>query len=331
MSKKYHDIVLDETLNDNAVADEVYATTQDEDLLKTSSEEVSPLYVPADLNSLAAKGYYFEDSSDIVFSSLDLFYKRAKISDSIDLGVDSGLFFIEQRNINRYEGNRYGASLFYENFSFRLGLNKYDDFSEIVPTIQYQDKYYEHNYLLEYTRQNALFYTYSLCSYEQRITADHFSVSDFINFGDDTDLWGNIEVNSFSNSNTEITAQFDWRLYYDRLFSPHFSYHTALEGWYTKNTSTNACYYSPSFTDTTILRIDPQYIFSKYFGVRAKLGVGHSFKEQTQPYKYGLKLFGNPTETLSYSVGCQNSNAVRLSYGPTYNYTECELNLGYKW
>jgi len=283
------------------------------------------------LNSLLSKAYYFEDSDGFILKSLDLFYKRVKVTENISVGVDAGIFMFENRDIVEYSGVRYGATLFYGGFSLRLGMNDFEDFSEFVPTLIYQGTYQNHGYTLEYTRQNAIFYAYSIRAYEERIVADHFSLSDYVSFSDNRDLWANITVNMFSNDDREITGQFDWRFFHDTVWSPNFTYHLAIEGWYTTHSKQHNIFYSPAFSDATILRVDPQYIFSRAFGVRARFGVGHSFSDETQPYKYGLWVFGEPANNLSYTAGCLHSNAARLSYGPNYNYMECEANLGYSW
>lgn len=165
-----------------------------------------------------AKAYYFEDSDGIVFKSLDLLYKRDQLIEDLDFGVDLGLFALEQKNVKnnqnvkKYNGIRYGVSLYYNHFSLRLGMNDYDDFSEFVPTIKYENRYENHSYALEYTHQNALFYTYSLAAYEKKITAEHFSVTDYISFENSANLWANLQFNAFSNGDFETTGQYDWRL-----------------------------------------------------------------------------------------------------------------------
>jgi len=282
------------------------------------------------LNYLEGNAYIFEDSDDITFQSLDLLYKRSKVTQDISLGVDVGIFSIAQYE-KKYSGIRYGGTLFYDNFSVRLGMNDFDDFSEFVPTLMYQDKYKRHSYTLEYTRQNALFYTYSLTPYEKKIVANHFSVSDYIVFNNQTDLWANIELNVFTNSDTEVTGQFDWVFFKDTLWTPKFTYSIALEGWYTSHSKQHGDFYSPNFADSTMLRFNPQYIFSKYIGIRAKIGLGYSVSDETIPYKYGAWIFGNPINNLHYELGCLESNAARLAIGGNYHYTECKANIGYAW
>jgi len=310
--------------------DTIYGSSTSINMLNASQVSHQSVQTAKNLNYLLGNAYIFEDSDDITFKSIDLLYKRSGITDNIALSADIGLFSISQYE-KKYSGMRYGATLYYNNFSLRLGMNDYDDFSEFTPTLMYSNIYRDHSYNLEYTRQNALFYTYSLVPYEKRIVADHFSASDFIVFENKTDIWLNAEVNLYSNDDTEVTAQFDWIFHRDTAFTPKFTYAYALEGWYTSHTKQHSDFYSPSFADSTLLRFDPQYIFSKYIGVKGKIGLGYSVMDQVTPYKYGVWLFGEPINNLSYEIGCLESNAARLSYGDNYHYQECKASLGYTW
>ena len=307
-----------------------YVSTMPVSMLNKSQISPEAAASVSSLNYLQGDAYIFEDSDDITFKSLDLFYKRSQVTDHIALGVDSGLFSISQYEKN-YSGIRYGGTIFYDNFSLRLGMNDYDDFSEVVPTLKYQDSYKRHSYSLEYTRQNALFYTYSLVPYEKRIVANHFSISDYVSFEKQRSLWANLEVNLFSNSDTEVTGQFDYIFYKDTFLTPKFTYTLALEGWYTSHSKQHSDFYSPDFADSTLLRFNPQYIFSKYIAIRGKIGTGYSVVDETVPYKYGAWIFGNPMQNLEYEIGCVRSNAARLSYGGDYHYQECNAHLGYIW
>lgn len=284
----------------------------------------------ARLNYLQASAYIFTDSDDITFKSIDLFYKRSNITKNISLAADIGLFSISQ-NEKEYDGMRYGGTIYYDKFSLRLGINDYDDFTEFVPTLMYQNKYRKHSYSIEYTRQNALFYTYSLIPYEKRIVADHFSVSDYIVFNNKTDIWLNMQLNLFSNDDVEVTGQFDWVFYKNTFMTPKLTYSFALEGWYTSHTKEHNDFYSPTFTDSTMFRFNTQYLFSKYIGVRVKIGTGYSVMDENIPYKYGAWIFGNPIDSLEYEIGCLQSNAARLSIGGDYHYTECNAKVGYTW
>ena len=317
-------------INEDETFTRSHASAMSVQMLNKSQISPAVILSVSKVNYIQGDAYLFEDSDDITFKSLDLFYKRSKITDHISLAGDIGIFSISQYE-KKYSGSRYGATIYYDNLSLRLGMNDYDDFSEIVPTLKYQDRYKHHSYLLEYTRQNALFYTYSLTPYEKRIVADHFSASDYIVFENKTDLWANIEVNLFSNNDTEITGQFDWVFYKDTYWTPKFTYNLALEGWYTSHSREHNDFYSPSFADSTMLRFNPQYIFSKYIGIRVQVGTGYSVVDENIPYKDGVWLFGNPMKSLAYELGCLESNAARLAYGANYHYRECKANIGYSW
>ena len=338
MSKKpnrYKDIYIASGLKKDYLSDdEVFATAY----AKTQSvEKFNKSQIVAKNNTSKYKniagldGFVFQDSEDIDFRTLNLFYTRQNIYKNLAIGVDGGVFSIQKKGVAKYDGIAYGVSLLLEGFKLRVGINNFEDFSEVVPTLSYQNSYNGHNYALEYTHQNALFYTYSLCPYEQKIDVEHFNVSDYKSFKNNTDLWMSLDLNLFENSDTEVTAQYDWRFYHGSFFRQKFSYHTALEGWYTTHTNPNGCFYSPKFSDATLLRVDPVFRFSNQISLKGQFGVGYSFEENTVPYKYGAWAFGDILKDFSYNVGCLYSNISRLSSSGNYNYKECRLNMGYKW
>ena len=282
-------------------------------------------------NTLRGKGFYFEDSQDIRFSSVDLFYKRSSIRDGLDMSLDLGSFEIEKKALNRYTGIRYGATVFFNNWSFRLGTNVYDDFSEVVPTLRYENRYENHAYSIEFTRQNALFYTYSLSPYETRLSVNHLEVQDAVEFERNRSLWISLSIDAFDDGNTAVTPQFDYQFYYDTLIEPDLSYTLALEGWYTAHSTPNEDYYSPDFYDSTLIRIDPHYYFSKAIRLEMKAGLGYSIYNNAMHYKYGAWLMGEALEDLGYSLGCLKSNSARGSSSGDYDYLECKAELVYRW
>jgi len=282
-------------------------------------------------HNFSLKGYYFQDSEDTMFHTLDFFYIKNNITKNLSLGADSGYFAIEKKNYAKYSGTRYGISLLIPHFTFRLGINLIGNFTEFVPTLIYENSYKKHSYSLEYTHQNALFYTLSLTPYEKRIKANHLSFSDYIAFTKNTDLWANLQIDYFSNDDTQYTAQYDWQLYYSRFYTQNLSYHIALEGWYTSHTKEHKDFYSPHFSDTTLLRIDPLYKISHTIDLKGKLGIGYSFADEAQAYKVGLSLFAHPKKNFSYDFGCLYSNATRVTSKTSYDYEECSINLGYLW
>jgi hypothetical protein len=330
---RYKDIVLPNLkknyITQAEVLNEIYAEVNSiEAYLARPIMGAYPKHVP---KSMLAKGYYFEDSDDIIFASYDLVFERVSLSKKIDFGMDAGQFYIQEQNNKRINGWRYGASLYYKHFVFRIGQNYYDDFSEVVPSLAYVNSYKNHSYQFKFIQQNAVFYTYRPSVIDARIKANHFEFSDYVTFRDKTSLWMNLEVNDYSNNDTEVTVQYDWRFYYHKIAHTKFSYDLALEGWYTTHSRETNLYYSPHFADSTLIRFDPEYIFSKSFGLRGIFGIGYSFSDENTPYKYGMSIFGNPNDTLSYELGCLYNNSVRGLNTATYNYLECDFSLGYSW
>ena len=334
---KYHDLYLAPGLHKNykkqiVALDQIYAKANNVNILKKNILASRLQVGHTKANYFAAKGYHFEDSDGIIFNSADLFYKRFRVAGNIDIGIDTGVFSIEKKGISKHNGFRYGISLSYSYFTFRLGKNDFNDFSEIAPTIQYNNNYKNHSYTLEYTRQNGLFYTYSLCTYKERIKTDHFSISDYISLQDHSNVWANVTANNYSNGDLGLIGQFDWRFYYKTIMDKKLTYNFAIDGYYTTHTKQNNCFYSPHFDDGTFLRINPDYRVNKYLSVLGMLGAGYSFHAKQILYKYGFWLHGNPLKNLSYKLGCIKSNSARSgSSGGGYHYRECKAELEYRW
>ena len=276
--------------------------------------------------------YHYHDSDDFSLDTIDLFYTRLHITEDIDWGVDGGLIRVAQKGLS-HEGYRIGSTLHYDDFSFRLGINRFDDFTEWVPTLRYSFFYGLHRLNLEYTRQNALFYTYNMTPYDKRITADHLELSDYITFENRSTLWASLGFNRFSNGDFEITPQFDWIFYNPEPTEKKFHWDLALEGWYTAHSKPDhGDFYSPDFADSTLLRLDADYALTPFLKILGSVGAGYSFSDESTPYKYGLWFKGDSADNLHYSIGCLESNAARIAAGASgYHYTECDASIGYLW
>ncbi|UCM99434.1 tetratricopeptide repeat protein [Sulfurimonas sp. SWIR-19] len=308
---------------------DIIAKSQTKDiLLKTL---IDPSFSPGSQNIARAEWFSFSDSEKVKFQSVDLFYERYFFKNNFGLGVDGGLFSIEQEGRNKYNGKRFGISALYKHFKIRLGMNIYDDFSEFVPLVEYKNKYKKHEYILQYTRQNALFYTYFLSAYEKQIFSDHFSLEDYLAMDNNTSLWAGLAADNYSNGDLAVTAQFEWNFLTGKFLTQKLRYRLYIDGYYTAHTKQQNDFYSPVFDDITMIRIDPEYRFSKYLGIRGSMGAGTSMSGNSIPYKYGVWLFGNPVENLSYIVGCLYNNSLRSAANTTYEFTECKANLGYSW
>lgn len=334
---KYHDITLAPGLHKDyktqkLTLNQIYAKANSVNILQKNILALRKQALPTKLNYFIAKGYHFKDSEGVIFNSADLFYKRFRVTNDIDLGVDTGVFSVEEEGVRKHNGIRYGVSFFYKHFSFRLGENNFDNFSEIVPTLQYENSYKNHSYTLKYTRQNGVFYTYRLSPYEDRIKADHFSLSDYVSLYDHTNIWANATANNYSNGDLEMIGQFDWRFYNGTLINNKLTYGFATDGYYTTHTKQHNSFYSPHFNDGTLLRIEPNYKVNKYLNIFGMSGAGYSFQAKQLLYKYGLWFQSDPLEKLSYRLGCTRSNSARSGLsGGGYYYRECRAELEYKW
>ena len=283
------------------------------------------------VNKATPRFYHFDDSDDFKLTTYDLAYTRSDITPRIGLGADIGGIETGDR-YEHHNGVRYGATLYVDNFAARVGINDIADVHEVVPTLQYFGHHKNHDYVLEYTRQNALFYAYSLAPLHKNMKADHFIASDNITFENGQNLWVSGAYNHYENGDHEFIPQFDWTLWQHRTEDTRTLFALDLEGWYTMHSKPdNGDFYSPNFDDATMLDASVNHRFSKELGVRANAGVGYSSQGRNAPYKYGLWLYGELMKELYYAIGCQNSNKLRISSQYDYRYLECEGSMGYQW
>ena len=283
-------------------------------------------------NRGGVRGYHYRDNDDFCLDSADLFYTRLRLGEEMDVGLDAGVIRVAQHAAS-HRGFRIGSTLRYGDLSFRLGMNRFKDFIESVPGVKYRFFYKQHHFTLQYTRQNALFYTYNLTPYDKRIRADHFALNDYAAFENGMSLWASLGFNRFDNGDVETVPQFDWIFYNPHITKQNFHWDLALEGWYTAHTKPHhGDFYSPSFADSTLVRLDADYIFSPLFKISAQVGAGHSFHDENNPYKYGIWLQGRRNDTLYYKLGCLQSNTARIGSLPGgYHYIECNADIGYLW
>jgi len=280
---------------------------------------------------LLQKGYYFSDSEDIVYASYDVFSSKVLLTHKLGLSFDTGYFHVKEQNNDMLRGYRYGLSLHYDKWTFRIGKNHYNNFSEFTPTLRYISSYKKHEYQIEYTHQNALFYVFRESAISKQIKADHLNISDFVSLANETSLWSSWEINRYSIEDVESTLQYDWKFLFNKTKNIDFSYDLALEGWYDMHSKGTDYFYSPKFADTTTLRLDANYKFSKYISTRLFAGLGYSFYDKYVPYKYGMQLFSNEVKNLSYNVNCLYSNSIHNVSSSSYNYIECNFSLRYTW
>ena len=336
--KRYHDIVLPSALDKDLNPEDVpFANVYAKPSSVTSAshflEVFQGIQEAVKLNAIQTSVYYFEDSDKFRRFLVDARFKRAQLYDNLDVGIDAGYFAFERIGVtNHSNGVRYGATLYADGWGFRLGANHFENFTEFAPTVTYAGSYKSNTFLFEWTHQNAIFYTDSLAVYEERISTNHFQLSDYLDF-DWGSFWGGLEVNAYSDDNTAVIPQFDFQFFRQEFFDDTFRYTLAAEGWYMYNTEPSILYYSPESYDSTQLRLDPSLKLYGDVWLLAFAGAGYSSSTESSLYKYGLKVAVLHPDSLQFIAGCQESNNAQTSFGfsPDYSYVECRADLGYAW
>jgi hypothetical protein len=336
--KQHYDIVLPGALSKQLSPDDVplasvYAKPSRLTSAKSFLKAFQGIQEVVRRNAVKTSGYFFEDSDKFRSFSVDATFKRSQLYGPMGISMDGGYFGFERVGLPGHtNGVRYGATFYIDGWGFRLGANHFEDFTELVPRVTYAKNYKGNALSFEWSHQNAIFYTNSLAVYEERISNDHFQLSDYVELGWGS-LWASLEANFYSNENTAVIPQFDFYFLRQDFFDDSFRYTMALEGWYMFNSKPSDLYYSPDSYDSTLLRIDPSL---KLFGdiwLLAFAGGGYSSSTESTLYRYGLKVADLDPERLQFSAGCMESNDARseLGFSSDYHYIECSAELGYSW
>jgi hypothetical protein len=336
--KQHHDIVLPGALSKDlnpgyAAIANVYAEPSRMTSANSFLKSFQGIQEVIRRNAVKTSGYFYEDSDKFRSFSVDATLKRSQLYGPMGISMDGGYFGFERVGLPGHtNGVRYGATFYVDGWAFRLGANHFEDFTEMVPRITYTHNYGGNALSFEWAHQSAIFYTNSLAVYEERISNDHFQLSD--NFGLEWgNIWAAIEANFYSDENTAVIPQFDFEFLRQDFFDDGIRYALALEGWYMFNTEPSDLYYSPSSYDSTLLRINPSLKLYGDIWLLAFAGGGYSSSTDATLYRYGLKIADLNPESLQFSAGCMQSNDARSEFGfsPDFHYIECNAELGYSW
>lgn len=336
--KQHHDIILPGALSKDlnpgyAAIANVYAKPSRMTSAKSFLKAFQGIQEVVRRNAVKTSGYYFEDSDKFRSFSVDATFKRSQLYGRMGLGMDGGYFGFERIGLPGHTtGVRYGATFYVDGWGFRLGANHFEDFTEVAPRVTYSGSYKGNALSFEWAHQNAIFYTNSLAVYEERISTDHFQLSDYVDL-DWGSIWASLEANAYSNDNTAVIPQFDFQFLRQDFFDDGFRYTLAMEGWYMFNTDPSDLYYSPDHYDSTLLRVDPSLKLYGDIWLLAFAGAGYASSTESSLYRYGLRIADLNPESLQFSAGCMESNDARseLGFSPDYHYIECRADLGYSW
>lgn len=312
--------------------EEVFASSTAEGV---GGEKLQALRAQPRFNKASLLLEYYRNRDQIEFYAVTAAYERKHLYKRWGMGADVGYFSIYSPDaaLGTQHGTRIGVTVSDEHLSLHLGLNRYEEFSELTPVVTYQNRYDELSYVLEYAYQNAMFYTMSPQALAAQISTNHFAASGYYYGSERWNVWGSVALNLYSNSNTAFIPQFDYN-FYRFIFSDTFSVATSLNGWYMFNSRPNTDYYSPKSYDSTLVGLRPTWIANQYMTLNLILDAGYSFTDDAPLYNFGFNLSMEEKKGLRYQLGCRESNAARNASSLTtidYYELECTGLLEYSW
>lgn len=312
--------------------EEVFASSTAEGV---GGEKLQALRAQPRFNKASLLLEYYRNRDRIEFYAVTAAYERKHLFERWGMGAYAGYFSIYSPDaaLATQYGTRTGVTFSDEHLTLRLGVNRYEEFSEFAPAVIYQNRYGELSYVLEYAYQNAMFYTMSPQALAAQIGTHHFEASSYYYGSERWNLWSSIALNLYSNSNTALIPQFDYN-FYRFIFSDSFSVATSLNGWYMFNSSPNTDYYSPKSYDSTLVGLRPSWIANQYMTLNLILDAGYSFSDASPLYNFGFNLSMEEKKGLRYQLGCRESNAARNASSLTtidYYELECTGLLEYSW
>jgi tetratricopeptide (TPR) repeat protein len=311
-----------EIIFDKNVTDEKEVLNRMEVNLTNKFELKKNTILVADIKQkVGLKGEYYEDKTDIRFTSYGPYYKyqfNAENSYYVD---------VQKWKLWQNEQKRNGKFLTFKakNGAWTFGgeAGSYEGYSYIYPYIEYND-YFTYIFSQAVTGKEKK----SFCAVDDHLNSLNFSISKYQGAyvkskKEMTDYWGSLGFSQISNGNFSITPQFQYRFNReDEIFKDTTYVYYYLSGWYTSNSKQDAdCYYSPDLYDSTFLEVHPVYNNLELIGK-----AGYSAIENTFLYSYGFDYQYND----NVSLNCMKNHSFRDNVSD-YWYLECKLDIGVQW
>ncbi len=324
------------------------------ELLSTSSVNIGPLklmtsteYLLGDSTSLkdlfmdeiealvftkliGMKWYWYRNAADTRFNNLAVYYETPIEYIGIDAKAEAGRFTIQDD-----EGEETGSYLHVSGakYNLELGLQFYnfDKFLQVNPYVKYRYALDEHALEFIYYRRNAgLIAKYSTCPIREEIDGDNLQINDYVELEDGNHFWGAVDFTRFTDSNIAVTPQFNFYFHNGSVGLLEYKY--LLFGWYNFNTTTTACYYSPTAYDSTWFGVELDYGLTNEFSILGKAALGYSLTDNTSLYQIGGWVEYELANGFYAKAGCSKHNSQQnTALSTVFDYEECEAIVEYRW
>jgi hypothetical protein len=242
----------------------------------------------------------------------------------IYFGISTKKFYFKS-NRQKQEAEGYYLHSQKGDLSLALGLVKFQEYTNAVPSIGYKTTLQNHqlNFSLKYT--NGIFINHRLCMLQNQTEVLQLNIYDKIILKnlDESDF--NLEINTYDNDNVNVAASINYPLYHQQF---HDYEHTIdFSGFYEYNSKQNLCYSAVSFYDISYLRIKPRLLLNSYGFLEAILGIGYSYENREVLATYGLNASVPLSQTIDLEVYCSHSQNSYSQNG----YNTCAANIIYTW
>jgi tetratricopeptide (TPR) repeat protein len=217
------------------------------------------------------------------------------------------------------------AHFSFEHFSFGIGLNKFEDFNDVVAQITYQKIFSGHNMTFGLKTTNGAFVNSNVCMIEDKINVVQFSLYDAILLSNLDQAELGLTVNRYDDTNINVNSWAEYPVY--RSVYENFENVFALSGSYEFNTKTDTCYYSADFFDGNYIVMKPKIYFTKRNFIQGIAGFGYSFKNKDVLYNYGLSAVISAYDLFDIRVDCRHYQSGTSPEGAN----ECFATMAYIW
>jgi Tfp pilus assembly protein PilF len=232
-----------------------------------------------------------------------------------------------KNDINRTKLDVATLSASYSNsddFSMSIGVNSFEDSTEVVGKIEFRKAYKNHNITYGLGYESGIFINGSTCSVENNINAISVSLYDLILLKNLEEAEATLVINSFSDSNLNINGWVNYPLY--RSIMQNLENSFSMTGSYEYNSKKETCYNAAEFFDTTQIEMKSKYNFNRGY-LEAKGSIGYSLKNGEIVYSYGFMLQVMASNSLDLSIDCRH---YQSGYSPD-GANECYASFTRVW
>ncbi len=228
-------------------------------------------------------------------------------------------------NKNEHKATKVALNMRTKNMNISIGFNKFADFTEVVPKIEYSQKVANHNMNFGLSYQNGVFSNYRQQMIESKVKNLQLTFYDAILLHnlEHSEVWA--QANIYDNNAQGYSLGFNyplWKIATDNAQLPFL-----LNGNYEYNTNPEASYSPSVFYDSNFIDIRPKLSLGSGTYLSGLGGMGYSVDSKDMLFHYGLSSSILLFDMVEFLLNCQHMQSQYSKYGSD----ECSMNLGYVW